>query len=379
MAAVDLSVELLGLELKSPIVAASGPPTKDADAVARLAQAGVGAVITKTILLEPSVNPRPCMYRGHRFFLNTERCSTLSLSQWLKEELPRMAELPVPVIASIGMTPEDAAELAPMVVDAGADMVELAIFTPYDDPSPMARAVELVRERVSVPVLAKLSCNVHDLVEFGLAIRDAGAHGFSAIDALKAGLAVDWRSGRPVMSRQGFGRISGEAIKPLALYHVAQLTHYVGLPVIGTGGVFSAQDVLDMVQCGATAVGICTALILSGPTLIPRLLGDLRKLMEALGIARLEDIRSRTLEFIEFPDDVEERREYEKRAVTPEPIVAHIDGVRCVACGRCREVCPYGAVMARGEIYRVDREVCEGCGLCVSVCPKGAIELIETG
>jgi len=374
---VDLSVEFLGFKLRNPLIAAPGPFTRDYYSIAKLVDAGIGAVITKTILPKPSVNPRPCLYRGHGFFLNTERCSTLPLSQWLEKELPKAATLSIPIIASIGMTPEEVVQIAKPVVAAGAHMLELAIFTPYDDPTPMVKAVQLTKKEVDVPIIVKLSCNVHDLVEFGEAVKEAGADALSAIDALKAGISVDSQTGRPVLLEQGFGRISGEAIKPLALYHVAQLAYYVGLPIIGTGGVFSAQDVIDMFYCGASAVGICTALILYGPDIIKGILQQLCEKLYKLGVSSLQDIRGKTLEWIDFPHDVEERREYEKRVWEEKQLVANINLELCIACGRCEKMCLYQAITPFKNKFNVLKEKCQGCGLCVSLCPTNAIKFIK--
>uniref|UniRef100_A0A7V4KEE0 dihydrouracil dehydrogenase (NAD(+)) n=1 Tax=Fervidobacterium pennivorans TaxID=93466 RepID=A0A7V4KEE0_FERPE len=372
---IDLSIEFLGFRLRNPLIAAPGPLTRDYCSIAKIANAGIGAVITKTILLKPSVNPSPCLYRGHGFFLNTERCSTLSLDKWLTQELPKAAALSIPIIASIGMTPEEVAKLAKPIVAAGANMLELSIFTPYDDPTPMVKAVQMVKEKVDVPILVKLSCNVHDPVEFGEAVKEAGADALSAIDALKAGMNVDLRTGRPVLLEQGFGRISGEAIKPLALYHVAQLAYYVGLPIIGTGGVFSARDVIDMFYCGASAVGICTALIVYGPDIIKNILQDLRNMLYKLKISSLQDIKGKTLKWIDFPSNIEERREYEKRAWVGKQLTANIDIKLCTFCGRCKKICPYQAVDNYGNKFLVLKEKCQGCGLCVSLCPANAVTL----
>ena len=157
----------LGMSLQSPLVAASGPPTKDFASIRRLYEAGIGAAITKTILVEPSVNPRPCLWRGKGHFFNTERCSTLPLSRWLREELPRLAELPMPVIASIGMTPDEVAELALPVVDAGADMLELSIFTPADDPGPMIEALRAAGADAIFPTSSDLEAIVDYLKRLG--------------------------------------------------------------------------------------------------------------------------------------------------------------------------------------------------------------------
>lgn len=372
-----IGVNLLGFELRSPLVAASGPMTRNFAAIERLATAGIGAAITKTILLSPSVNPQPCLYRGRGYFLNTERCSTIPLKRWLDEELPRLRTLDIPIIASIGMTPDDAAELAPQVVNAGAQMLELSIFTGYDDPQPMVDAVRRVKAAVDVPVIVKLSSNVHDIVEFGHAVKDAGADAVSAIDAVKAGIAIDPVTGRPALLQQGFGRISGEAIKALALYNVAQLTHYVKIPIIGTGGVTSGIDAIEMISCGATAVGICTTLIIDGSEKTTRINEQILEFMNEHGFSSLDEIRGQTLSQIDFPKTTEERQEYEKRQVQVTDRAAFIDQETCAKCGICRRVCLYSAVDELDGAFRIDPELCQACGLCVSMCPVNAINYKE--
>ena len=373
-----IHVELFGHTLRSPIVAASGPPSMDLASTLALSDAGIGAVITKTILRVPSVNPRPCLYRGDGFFFNTERCSTKALDAWLSKDLPGMAELPIPIIASIGMTPEDAEALAAPVVLAGADMLELSIFTPIDDPGPMVEAIRRVKERTDVPILCKLSCNVSDVVAFARAFAAAGADGVSAIDALKAAMVLDRRTGRPVMGPQGFARLSGESLLPVALYHVSQVAHYTDLTIVGTGGVSTGGDILDMISCGAQAVGVCSHLITDGPRRIGGMHSELERHMDDLGINDLSSVRGRTLQQIDFTDDEEERQEYEKRDWQGTSLTATISRETCVGCGRCADVCPYGAIRrAEDASYRVDATVCEGCGLCVSVCPVSAIRFGE--
>ena len=369
-----LSTRLLGFPLRNPIVAASGPSTQDFESIRRLSDAGIGAAITKTIVVEPSVNPRPCLHRGKGYFFNTERCSTLPLSRWLGEELPRLRELPIPVIASIGMTATDVAELARPVVEAGADMLELSIFTRYDDPEPMIDALDRVKQEVDVPILVKLSCNVHDVVAFGVVLRAHGAAGFSSIDALKAGMDIEVASGRPVLGEQGYGRISGEAIRTLALYHVAMLNHYIGLPVIGTGGILSGEDAVKMLSCGAQCVGVCTGLILGGPAAVPRLIAEMSEAIERCGKTSVDEVRGRTLSFIDFPGDEEARREYEHVVWRGPRGTAAIEHDRCVACGHCLQVCPHGAIRREDSAYAILPNDCEGCGLCVSLCPVSAIE-----
>ena len=375
---LGLGAEFLGRRLRSPIIAASGPPSMDFTSIRALSDAGIGAVITKTILLEPSTNPRPCLYRGKRLFLNTERCSTKPLEEWLCADLPQMAALPIPIIASIGMTPEEAEQLAGPVVEAGADMIELSIFTPVDDPDPMTDSIRRVRAQVSVPILCKLSCNVADVVGFARSFEDAGADGVSAIDALKAAVVLDSATGRPTMREQGFARMSGEALLPVALYHVSQVAHYTDLTIVGTGGVSSGQDIVDMISCGAQTVGICSHLIVEGPQAIGRLHDELSRLLSDLDLGALSAIRGRSLAQMDFTSDEEERQEYEKRAWMGSRLSAVIDRETCVGCGTCSNRCPYHAIDGTGpDVRHVVSSRCEGCGLCVSICPTAAISLRE--
>ena len=374
----DILIEFLGQRLRSPLIAASGPPSMDLASVRALSDQGIGAVITKTILRTPSVNPRPCLYRGEKLFLNTERCSTKPLQDWLDVDLPGMAQLPVVTIASIGMTPEDAEFLAGPVVHAGADMIELSIFTPVDDPAPMMDAIRRVRSQVDVPILCKLSCNVSDVVGFARAFEKAGADGVSAIDALKAALIVDRETGRPAMLEQGFARMSGEALLPVALFHVSQVAHYTDLVVIGTGGVSTGGDVIDMMSCGAHAVGTCSQLIVEGAEAVGRIHTELKHELAQLNEPNLESIRGRTLSQISFTDEEEERQEYEKRAWESANLVARICQEPCIACGRCESVCLYDAISSSDNgTFHVSPTLCEGCGLCVSMCPVEAISLNE--
>lgn len=375
-----IETQFLGFTLQSSLIAASGPMSRDYTSIKRLKVAGIGAVITKTILLKPSINPQPCLYcGGDNYFLNTERCSTISLKQWLSEELPRLRQLDIPIIASIGMTPADVEKLARPVVKAGADMLELSIFTSYDDPTPMIEAVRRVKKAVDVPVSVKLSHNVYDIVEFGEAVREAGADAISAIDAVKAGLYLNLKTGRPGLLEQGFGRISGKAIKPLALYHVTQLAHYVKLPIIGTGGIASGIDALEMISCGATAVGICTAIIVNGPEIISKVNKQIVDFMHNKGFSSLKEVHGQTLSQIDFPNSIEERQEYEKQSVKLINKVALINQKLCTHCQLCIRICPYRAVEEHKGNFLIRSSICEGCGLCISMCPVEAISYHEKG
>jgi len=139
------------------------------------------------------------------------------------------------------------------------------------------------------------------------------------------------------------------------------------LPIIGVGGVGTAREAVEYLMAGASLVGVCTAGHLNGPARYAKIIADLRKLLTELGYSSLEEVRGLTLRRIR------ERREKGLGAVT-RPVPARVDPEACTACGRCVEVCTYGAVaMPPDSKAQIEAGLCIGCGLCASVCPVECI------
>jgi len=345
----------------------------------RAAEGGAGAVITKTIVLNPlqQMNPRPCMARIQSGLLNTERCSEIKLEDWCRKEFRVAKEAAVPVIASVGITPEEVRVITPAVEEAGADMLELSVFIPYDDPEPLLDAVRAAKEQSSLPISVKLNANVADIAKLALAAKEEGADAFSAIDGLNAGMAVDIEAGRPVLGEQGYGRISGAAIKPLALRCVAEVAHHTGLPVIGTGGVSGGAGAVEMLMAGATAVGVCTASLLQGPDVFKKITREISEFLARKGYSSVTEVIGVALAHISFPETERVRREYELGPVKASSALAEVIAEKCIGCQLCFKTCPYASVAMRRGVAEILRSTCVGCGLCISLCPTQAIELRE--
>jgi ferredoxin len=155
---------------------------------------------------------------------------------------------------------------------------------------------------------------------------------------------------------------------PITLRMTLDVAMMSGLPVIGIGGVTTADDVLQYVMAGATLVGVCTAGHMKGLGEYRRLIENLERRMDDLGISSLEDVRGLTIQRIE------QRRAEGKVAVT-EPIVPKVRTEKCTRCGACERVCAYEAITVANESAAViDEQACIGCGLCVSVCRFDALE-----
>lgn len=352
----DTSIALCGLNLKNPLILSSGPLSWNAEGIRAAFAAGAAAVVTKTIRPQATVNPVPHIAAvGHRSLLNTEGWSDLPAKQWIELELPALADRDGILIASTGHTPTEVEALAAPLAQAGADILEVVSYK-AEDAAPM---VATAKRSVSIPVLVKVSANWPNLLETVDACVRAGADGITAIDSLGPTLRVDVESGRPLLG--SFAWLSGAAILPVALGSVAAISLRHPIPVVGTGGVTRAEDVIEMLMAGATAVGVHTAPLLEGLGWFGRTLSKLQRWLADHGRARLADLRALTLPHL-------------RAAASHKPLTFTFDAQACTECGHCVTVCAYRArQIAPGPQMVLDQERCRSCGLCVSVCPTGAL------
>jgi len=352
----DLSVMLCGIKLKNPLVLSSGPLSWNAEGIRAAFAAGAAAVVTKTIRPQAAANPVPHMAAaGHRSLLNTEGWSDLPAQQWMEKELPALAGREGVLIASTGHTPAEVEALAAPLAQAGVDMLEVVSYR-AEDAAPM---VSVARRAVSIPVLVKVSDNWPNLPDAVDACLRAGADGITAIDSIGPTMRVDVESGRPFLG--SFAWLSGAAILPVALGAVAAIRLRHEVPVVGTGGVTRAEDVVEMVMAGATAVGAHTAPLLEGLEWFGKTVTKLERWLDDHGHARLADLHGKTLPYLQG-------------AASHAPLAFIFTPETCTECGNCVTVCAYRARrLLPGPQMAVDEARCRSCGLCVSICPTGAL------
>lgn len=392
---VDLKTRFCGLEFRNPVIVAAGAHGRDGATIREVSASGVAAVCTKTIVSQPAGDVLPCFAKVRAGLLNSVFGSDKSAAYWFGEGIREAKQGEALVIANLaGFTPEEGAELAVKAESAGADLIELPTHCPHmgeilnamfpgmnfpepklTDLEPMKRSVKLIKEAVKVPVVVKLSGTFSHIVrEWALGVKEAGADGIGCSDSLGPALSIDIRTGQPRLGGpRGVGGLTGPAIMPITLRMVLEIAMSVDLPIVGVGGVSSARDALEYLMAGATLVGVCTAGHIGGIDRYRTIIRDLEALLEGLGAAGPEDIRGLTIRRIA------ERKEKNQVAVT-RPVPAVVDAETCNGCGRCQEVCVYGAVTLPGGgksgTARVDPETCTGCGLCLTVCPVAAIEQV---
>jgi dihydroorotate dehydrogenase (fumarate) len=299
--------------------------------------------------------------------LNAEQWSDMSGEAWVEEEIPRAAEAGAAVIASVGHTPEEAARWVPLAAGAGAWAIELVSY----DELTMEAMIREAAKAVKTPILVKLSPSWPDPLARLPQFIAAGASGFTAMDSLGPALRIDIRTGRSVVgSGDGRGWLTGQAIRPVILHHVAALSSLTPLPIIGLGGIETAEDVVEMTMAGAHAAGLCTALMLRGGAYLKTLAGDLVKLLDSLGYNTLSELRGKFNLSQNTPPKASNETKGEKLRFV-------FFKERCTGCGRCGTVCSYGAQHSGKGGFDCTLEDCRFCGLCVSLCPTGALAFTE--
>jgi dihydroorotate dehydrogenase subfamily 1 len=318
--------------------------------------------VTKTIGPTPVVVPRPYIAKVKESLLNAEHGSDLALGKWLNTELPKAKKAGLPLIASVGYKPDEISELAPKLQAAGADALELSTHYLGKDPNSVAEVTKAAKKSVKIPVFVKLSPNVPDIIEFARAAEGAGADGLVAINTLGPCMAINIETARPILgSPSGYGWLSGQAIKPLALRCVADICRAVKIPVIGAGGVSGGRDAVEFIMAGAAAVQVCTAAIIRGPKIYALIADELARFMRVKGYDSIADFKGIALRHL--PEEP-----IRKRAKPPELIRS-----KCTSCGLCEKYCVYGAIRIIGKMPKIDPSKCTGCGLCITVCPPRAL------
>lgn len=358
----QLSISLCGINLSNPLILGAGPYGRDSETLTRAANAGFGAVTTKTIRLVSARSPYPNIARtGRDMLVNAEKWSDVPYQTWVKREIPRTKRIPVPLIVSVGFTAKEAEKIAPLVEEAGADFIETVTY----DANQILPMVKTVKSLVKAPVIVKVSANWQNVTKIAVKAEKLGADVVSAIDSVGPVLAIDVETGKPSLgSANGEGWISGSAIHHIALRYVAEIARKVKIPIIGIGGVSSGRGVVEMIMAGADCVGMCTSPIVHGLQIVERTKSELADFMKLKGYSTLREMRGLTLKHLKNL-----KRELKGR-VHPQ-----INADTCTLCGLCASLCPYGALVANKEKILPDMGKCLSCGLCYSVCPHQAITL----
>ncbi len=295
----DLSTDIGGIVLKNPVMTASGTFGYAEEFKNLIDLNRLGAIIVKGLSLLPSKgNPYPRIAETACGMLNAIGLENIGIETFIAEKLPYLKTLSTPILVNIyGTCIEEYAQLAARLNDTeGIAGIEINISCPNvkrggvafgTDPILAYEVVQAVRNETRLPIMVKLSPNVTDITSVALSVEDAGADALSLINTI-TGMAIDIRTRRSKLANIT-GGLSGPAIKPVALRMVWQTVKKVKIPVVGIGGIMSAEDALEFLIAGASAIQIGTANFVN-PRASMEIISGIEKFLIEHRIARLGDI-----------------------------------------------------------------------------------------
>lgn len=398
-----LPIQIGGVELRNPFVVASGPTTKRVDQLQLAERSGWAAASIKQ-----TFNPAPYMNYEPRYrWLKKEKLHTftaeyrLDMEQGLRlvEEARKKCKEMV-IIANYSYVSPDLngwQEAARRFEAAGAQMLELNLCCPNmsfnvdvssdeskkgrpssgasmgQDENSVRLVIEKTREVTNLPLIAKITPEGGCIAEVSKVAYEAGAAAVCSV-ANRLGIPpIDiWNYKKPIYNLQGqntMGCLSGPWIKPLALRDVYEIRRLVGTgpAVIGTGGVASWEDAVEMMMCGADSIGVCTQIMLSGFRFLEKWMRSLKAYMKKMGFQNALDLRDLLFREIRPASELTVWAGY-----------AQVDPEKCSSCGLCVEIGHCNAIMLTDDGAQVDSGLCRGCSTCIDICTKKAITICDS-
>ena len=295
----DLSIEIAGIRMKNPVMVASGTFGYGSEYADLVDLNSLGAMVVKGILMEPwdgNATPRHVEVSGG--LVNAIGLQNPGVEKFIEEYMPFLRGYDVPVIVNVwGRTEEEYAAVVERLSEVdGISGFELNISCPNikqggiafgTDPKLARRVIELVRERTSLPLIPKLSPNVSDIGLFARVAEDGGANAVSLINSMPA-MVIDVETRRPVLANI-VGGLSGPAIHPIAVKMVWDAARAVSIPVIGMGGITGAEEALEFIIAGASAVAVGTATF-SDPNTVVRVIDGIESYLQRHALSSVGEL-----------------------------------------------------------------------------------------
>ncbi|MFW5488666.1 MAG: dihydroorotate dehydrogenase [Desulfovibrio sp.] len=298
---MDMRVQIAGVELKNPVVTASGTFGYGQEFTPYGDLKKLGGISVKGLSLKPRKgNPMPRLVETASGMLNAIGIQNVGVEEFLGNKLPKLPWKETAIIANLyASSVEEFGDLAGLFADEeGVALLEVNVSCPNvkaggsafgQDPTLIRKVTEMVRSRSKdKPVMVKLSPNVTDITVAARAAEEGGAHAISLINTI-SGMAVDIRRRRPCLANV-VGGLSGPAVKPVALRCVHQACNAVTIPAMGMGGISCAQDALEFILVGAHAIQVGTGNFIR-PDFSFRLVDEIEALADELGLSNWDEFR----------------------------------------------------------------------------------------
>ncbi len=390
--AASLHTDFLGIQSPNPFWLASAPPTDKKINVLRAFEAGWGGVVWKTLgsqVKNVSSRYSAVDFNGTRVMglnnieLISDRPLEINLRE-IRECIKLFPDRAMIVSLMADNNRESWHELINQVEDTGAHGIELNFGCPHgmtergmgaavgQDPEIARMVVEWVMEKATIPVITKLTPNVHSPVPTGKACVEAGTNALSLINTIQSVTGIDLDSFVPnpnVGGKSVFGGYCGPAVKPIALKmltNISQNNTTKKVPISGIGGISTWKDAVEFMLLGSTSVQVCTAVMKHGFRIIEDLCDGMLNWMEEKGFEKTTDFIGKSVDNITHWEDLDINFHH----------IAKINPDKCIHCGLCYIVCEdtshQSIQLTYGKpynTYTVKEEECVGCNLCKLVCP----------
>jgi dihydropyrimidine dehydrogenase (NAD+) subunit PreA len=387
----NLKVNFCGVEFENPFLLSSSPVGNHAEMCSRAFDAGWGGVVYKTLNVEKTfkvVMPSPRLnaynHAANRFIglQNAEQISDRPLKDNLKDIRELKKNYPGRVLVSsiMGFNEKDWSELAKMSEDCGADMLELNFSCPQmatdkgghkigQNFEAVERFTAVVKNASKLPVMAKMTPNITDMLPVALAAKKGGADAIAAINTIRAITDIDIDSFTPLPAIKGKSSItgfSGASAKPIGMRFVSELfnSQELRLPISAMGGITTWKDALHYLLLGGTTIQVTSAIMRYGYRIVEDMIEGLSDFLILKNINSLDEIIGSAAKKIVDPSDFSTRFQ----------VVSNVDENKCIGCGQCYISCQDAGNQAI-EFDRekrkscVDEKRCVGCTLCKNVCP----------
>lgn len=389
----DLSIEFCGVKCENPFFLSSSPVDNCYEMCAKALETGWGGIVFKTLgfYIPTDCSPRFDALRKESTefvgFKNMEQISEHPLQDSLNDIKKLKANYPTKVIAVsiMGSNEKEWEDLAKLVTEAGADIIECNFSCPQmtshemgsdvgQNPKLVKKYCQAVSRGSNLPIMAKMTPNIGDMIIPALASVQGGATAISSINTIKSitGVDFDKMTGLPIVNgKSSISGYSGKAVKPVSLRFIQQMRmdeRLKDVPLSGIGGIETWRDALEYILLGASNLQVTTAVMQYGYRIVEDMISGLSYFMEEKGVDKLVDLVGLANNNIIPAEDID-------RTFI---IYPQIDKDRCIGCGRCYVSCFDGGHQAytydeETREITLDKEKCVGCHLCSLVCPVGSI------
>ena len=294
----DISTIIGSLRLKNPTLLASGIMDEDAGSMQRMIDCGAGAIVTKSIGMQPREGyANPTVIELDHGLLNAMGLPNPGIDLY-GQEMIQLQKSKMPIIGSIyAADAKDFVNLALKMQQFGASAIELNVSCPHAkhyglevgcDTVLLKEIVSSIKKQIHLPVFVKVSPNIMNLVEIAQAAEKAKADAIVAINTVK-GMKIDLETAHPILANK-IGGYSGKAIKPIGVRCVYEIAQNVDIPVIGVGGVTNGEDAIEYFMAGASAVQIGSAVYYRGPDVFKHVCKEINAWMDKHGYKKIAEL-----------------------------------------------------------------------------------------